>query len=142
MRSILIVFATILLIIALPFVFDAIDNAQTEAEINTFSNVAVGSGNATVYLSTDAHNDAVADITTISSNSTLDSPTAFSYTTASRGLVVTGLADSNNRTLSVTYNIDSTTLPSGAATVFTVIRWFYIFCIVGFFGGAVYAFFD
>jgi len=61
----------------------------------------------------------------------------------SPALLVTGLAATGNRTLSVEFQIDSTALPTGGGAIYaTLIRWFWIFTIVGTIIGAIYAFFD
>ena len=143
MKSIIIIFAAMLLIIATPFVFTAIDDGVTEATTNSFANVPVGSGNATVTLSRSIYNNDVQAVTGVTSNESADAPTAFTFNSVSKALLVTGLAASNNRTLSVEFQIDSTKLPTSGGTIYaTLIRWFWIFTIVGTIIGAIYAFFD
>ena len=144
MKSIIIVFATLLLIIATPFVFAAIDDSRTEEYNQTFAGVTTGAGAyaANVTLGRAIYNNDTTAITTISSNITPDSPSVSTFNTVSRTLEVGGLDASQIRTLSVTYNIDSTILPDGVSAFLVLLRWFYIFIIVGMAGGAIYAFFD
>lgn len=142
MKSLIVVFGALLLLISLPLIFTALDDAQTESTTDSFALLPLGSGNATVILGQETYNDVVGSVTSITSNRTGDSPSALTYNSGSRALVVTGLGDTGNRTLTVNYKIDSTGLPSGAAVFLTVMRWFWIFAILGFLGGAVYAFFD
>jgi len=140
MKSLLIVFGALLLIIASPFVFASVDDAITESASQSFAGVT-GTDNATVYLGRALYNDDTQSVTGISSNETSDSPSAYSYNSVSRALVVSGLV-SSNRTLEVEFDIDATTIPAGVATFLTLLRWFYVFTIVGMSCGAIYAFFD
>lgn len=144
MKSLIIVFGATLLIIALPFLFDAFDNAQTDEAEQSFSGVSTGAGvySANVTLGQELYRDDHQQVSSISSNETLDSPTASAYNSVSRVLTVSGLAESESRTLTVSFLIDSTTLPTGFGTFFTLFRWFLIFTILGMMAGAIYAFFD
>ena len=140
MKSLLIVFGVLLLIIGTPFVFDAIDDGITETVSQSFAGVS-GTDNASVILSRAVYNDDVQSVTGVASNETADTPTAYSYNSVSHSLLVTGLVTSP-RTLTIEFMIDSTTLPDGVATFLTLLRWFWIFIIIGMAGGAIYAFFD
>jgi len=140
-KSLLIVFGITLLIIATPFIFEAIDDSITETATQAFAENS-DTDNATVVLSRDAWNDDVQSITGVSSNQSDDSPTAYSYNSVSRAVVVTGLASAVPRTLTVEFSIDSTSLPAGIAEFLTILRWFWLFIIIGMAGGAIYAFFD
>ena len=141
MKSLLIVFGTLLLIIATPFVFTAIDDGITESATQTFSGVT-GTDNNTVILGRALYNNDTQSVTAVTSNETADSPAAYSYNSVSRVLVVTGLV-SSNRTLSVVFDIAATNIPTGASTFLgTVLRWFWVFIIIGMAAGAIYAFFD
>lgn len=133
-----------LLIIGLPFVFSAIDDGLTEDYTQSISGVATASGNysANVTLSRSIYNDETTSVSAISSNVSDDSPTAYTYNSVSRVLEVSGLSDNDTRTLSVEFLIDSTTLPTGCGTILTLIRWFWVFAILGMVCGAIYAFFD
>lgn len=132
-----------LLIIVMPFVFTAIDDAVTETATNSFANIPVGSGNATVTLSRAIYNNDVQSIIGVASSEDADAPAAFTFNSVSKALLVTGLAATGNRTLSVEFQIDSTTLPTGGGAIYaTLIRWFLIFTVVGTIIGAIYAFFD
>lgn len=143
MKSIIVIFAAMLLIIATPFVFTAIDDGVTETATNSFANIPVGSGNATVTLSRAIYNNDVQSIIGVTSNESADAPAAFTFNSVSKAFLVTGLAATGNRTLSVEFQIDSTVLPtSGGAIYATLIRWFWIFTIVGTIIGAIYSFFD
>jgi hypothetical protein len=143
LKSIVIVFAALLLSACLPFVFSTIDSALSEQITQNISGVATsGSYNATVALSNSIFNNSITSIKSITSNQTTDAPTAYSFNTISHALVVSGLNDGLTRTLSVIYRIPSTTLVDFMATFLTLLRWFWIFIIMGMTAGAIYAFFQ
>lgn len=144
MKSLIIIFAALLLIIATPFVFDAIDDAITDSYSQSISGVTTGAGAyaENVTLGRAPYSDDYASVTGVSSNLSSDSPTASGYNSVSRALEVSGLEESLTRTLTISYEIDSVTLPAGVATFLTLWRWFWIFVITGLIGGAIYAFFD
>ena len=144
MKSLIIVFGALLLIIATPFVFTAIDDAITQEYSQSITGVTTGAGEytANVTLGRAVYSDDAQSITGITSNQTADSPSAATYNSVSHALEVSGLDASLVRTLTIDFMIDSTVLPSGAAMFLTLLRWFWVFIIVGMAGGAIYAFFD
>lgn len=144
MKSLIIIFGTLLLIIATPFVFESIDNALTDEYSQSFASVSTGAGEyaANVTLSREPHNEDTNDVTEISSNISSDSPSASDYNTVSKSLEVSGLVESEERTLTVEFYIDSVSLPASMVTFMGLLRWFYVFIIIGMSGGAIYAFFD
>lgn len=144
MKSLIIIFGALLLIIATPFVFTAIDDAITQEYTQSISGVTTGAGaySANVTLGRAVYNDETQSISDITSNTSSDTPTAASYNSVSQVLEVSGLDQSVTRTLSVAFSIDSTTLAAGAAAFLTLLRWFWAFLILGTIGGAIYAFFD
>lgn len=144
MKSLLIIFGALLLIIATPFVFQAIDDSITQESTQSISGVSTGEGEytANVTLYRDIYNDETQSIIEITSNTTSDAPSAASYNSVSRVLLVSGLDESVTRTFTVEFLIDSTTIPTGAAAFISLLRWFWVFIIVGMCGGAIYAFFD
>lgn len=144
MKSLLVVFGAILLIIALPAFFQATHDAEIQAYTETFAGITTGAGvySSNTTLSEDLYDDNVISVLSISSNSTNDSPSATTYNSVNRLLSFGGLADNLTRTLSVEYEIDSTLLPTGAGVFLTVVNWFYVFTIIGMIAGAIYAFFD
>lgn len=144
MKSVIVSFAAILLIIALPFVYQSIDNAVTDELTQNFAGIDTAAGvfTANVTLGKDIFRDDVGKVKEVSSNITSDVPSAYSFNKVSRALEVSGLEEDNSRTLSVNYYIDSVTLEDFAITIFSLFRWFYLFVILGMAGGAIYAFFD
>lgn len=144
MKSLIIIFAALLLIIATPFVFDSIDDAITDSYSQSFAGVTTGAGeySENVTLSRALYNDDADSVTGVSSNITSDTPTAGTYNTVSHAVEITGLEASQVRTITVDFEIDSTTLPDGVATFLALWRWFWIFIITGLAAGAIYAFFD
>ncbi len=143
LKSLFIVFGVLLLLIATPFVFVAIDDAITQEYSQSVSGVATGAGEyaANVTLGRSLYNNDAQSVTGISSNTSSDTPAAASYNSVSKALEVSGLDESITRTLTVEFTIDSTTLPTGAATFLTLLRWFWVFIILGMAAGAIYAFF-
>ncbi len=144
MKSLIIIFGTLLLLIAFPSVFLAIDNAITQDTEQSFAGVTTGAGEyaANVTLSRELYGEDEVNVSAVSSNISGDSPTAYSYNSVSKALEITGLAESQDRTLMVDFVVDSTTIPTGTASFIALFRWFYVFLVIGMTGGAVYAFFD
>ena len=144
MKSLLIVFGALLLIIATPFVFTAIDSAITDEYSQSISGVTTGAGEyaANATLGRAIYNDDDSSVTSISSNTSTDTPSAASYNSVSKIVEVSGLDESITRTLTIEYLIDSTTLDTAAMVFFPLLRWFWIFTIMGMIVGAIYAFFD
>lgn len=143
MKSLLIVFGTLLLIIATPFVFIAIDDTITQSATESFAGVSTGAGTytANITLGRSIYNNDTTSITELASNLTVDTPSASTYNQTSRILNVSGLEQSLTRTLTLVFLIDTTTLPDGAIVFITLLRWFWVFIIVGMAAGAIYAFF-
>lgn len=144
MKSLIIIFGCLLLIIAAPYVFIAIDSSITEDYEQSISGVATAAGvySANTTICRDLYNDDSVAISTITSNVTDDSPTAAAYNSVSRVVLVTGLTANTTRTLTFDFMIDSTTLNTGAAVFIGLLRWFYVFMVIGMAGGSIYAFFD
>lgn len=144
MKSLIIIFGALLLIIATPFVFTAIDDAITQEYTQSISGVTTGAGtySTNVTMGRSIYNDDSESVSGITSNVSSDTPTASSYNSVSKALEVSGLDASQIRTLTIDFQIDSTVLPTGAVAFLTLLRWFWIFTIVGTISGAIYAFFD
>lgn len=144
MKSLIIIFGALLMIVATPFVFSSIDDGITDPYTQSISGVTTGAGEyaENVTLGRAVYNDDDSSVTSISSNISGDTPTASAYNTTSHALEVSGLAASQTRTLTVTFNIDDPSLPTGVSTFLGLMRWFWVFIITGMAGGAVYAFFD
>lgn len=144
MRSLIIIFASIIFIIAIPFIFDSIDDALTYEYTQSFAGVDTGASEftANVTISRDIWHDDSASVISISSNCSADSPSVSDFNSVSREAEISGLDESRTRTLALIYLVDNPYLQTGAATFFVLLRWFVVFIPVGFAGGAIYAFFD
>lgn len=144
MKSVVIIFAALLMTIATPFVNVSINDAVTEETTQSFAGVSTASGiyAANVTLSRDIYDDDTQAVTGITSNRSDDSPTAYSFNSVSRALEISGLVDNVTRTLTIAVDIDSTSMPDGSAAFWLMMRWFWIFAIIGYTCGAIYAFFD
>lgn len=144
MRSIIIIFAAIMMTIATPFMFIAIDDAITEDATQSFAGISTAAGvyAANVTLSRSIYDNDTQSIDSIASNITADTPSAYTWNSVSKILTVSGLSDDALRTLTIGFKIDSNSMPDGAALFWVLMRWFWIFAILGYTCGAVYAFFD
>lgn len=144
MKSLIIICAALFMMVATPFVFASLDNSLTDEYTQSVSGVGTGAGDyaANVTLGRSIYNDDSVSVLEISSNISSDTPSASAYNSVSKKLEVSGLEASETRTLVIRFLIDSTTLPSGSSIFLTFLRWLWIFVIVGFMGGGVYAFFE
>jgi hypothetical protein len=142
MKSLFICFAALFMMIAIPWVFNAVDDTLTQDYTQTFAGVTTGGGvyAANVTLASATWNDNMADVTVLASNVSSDAPSASAYNDISHQLSISGLDESATRTLSATFLIDSTTLPEFFSTFLVLFRWFYMFICLGMAGGAIYAF--
>lgn len=129
---------------ALPFVFSSIDNALSESITQNTAGVSVtGNYSTNITLSNAIFNNSITSIKSITSNESTDSPAVYTYNSVSRVLTVSGLnSGASLRTLAVNFNIPSTTLPDFMTTFLSLLRWFWVFIIIGMTAGAIYAFFD
>lgn len=144
MKSVIIAICALLLTIALPFVFEAIDNGITQHYTQAIAGVTTGGATyqADITLGRSLYNNDTTAVVGISSNISSDAPTAANWSAPLKRLTVSGLEQSSTRTLAVEMLIDRVNLPSGAADFLTLLRWFWVFACIGFAGGSIYAFFD
>lgn len=145
MKSLIIIFAATMLIIATPYVFQSIRGGVTEDYSQSVAGVSTltGQHTANITLGRAIFSNDTASVTGITSNVSSDTPTAYSYNSVSRQLEISGLADGATRTVVASFLIGSTILPSGSGSLLlTLLTWFWIFLILGTVGGAIYAFFD
>jgi hypothetical protein len=143
MKSIIIVFAALLMIIATPAFFQHVDDVLTEELTQNFSGVETPSLTAAnVTLNKSLYGDDISAVQSITSNISSDYPSAYSYNTLTYALEIYGLSENGTRALSVEVLIDNTDLEDGMAIFWTVIRWLWVFIILGMVGAAIYAFFD
>lgn len=144
MKSLVIVFAALLVIIALPLLFASVDSARTETFSQNVAGVTTGASEYTsnATLSRALYDDDASNVTSITSNITADSPSADSYNSVSRLLTIGGLNQSTTRTISITYEIDSTIIDdyTGMSTFLTLYLWLIVFVVLGLLVAAVYAF--
>jgi len=124
----IIVCATILIL--LPVTAGIYDFRTDLREDNFTSSTAVGSDNDTVQLFKAIYDDDVSTIS-ITSNSVNDAPVQYSYTTATRALLVTGLTDNATRTLSVTYDV-AAFAPGGLTAFLDILPYIWILIWVAF----------
>lgn len=123
--------------------FEALVDAQTDDYTQNFAGVTTAAGvyAANVTLSEDLYEDNVISVSAVASNVSSDSPAANSYNSVSNRLEVGGLDQSKTRTLSVTYDIEDPTLPTGMVVFLQIFIWFILLVDLGLLVGAAYAFF-
>lgn len=143
MKGILALFGIVALIALFPFLFQLMDNARTDDYAETFVGVATGVGivSGNVTLGQDLWSSAITSVNSVTSNETGDSPSANSYNGTSLELTINGLAESDNRTLTVDYKIQSPYLASvtGIDNVFVVIIYFLVLGLIAYLIGVIYS---
>lgn len=146
MKSLVIVFAALLVVVSFPFLFRAVENARVDQVTQTFSGLTTGAGGYTsnATLSIGLYSANITQVRSISSNVSADSPSAASYSSASRLLTINGLVPSTTRTVSIVYNISSSIVADyiGISAFLTFYVWLIVFICLGLLVGAVYAFFQ
>ncbi len=145
MKSLLIVFGALLLIIQLPLLFGSIHDARVDDYTQSVAGVVTAAGiyAANVTLSQELWSGSVS-LVDVSSNLSSDSPSADSYNSVSGVLLVGGLDAGKTRTLEIVYDIESAILSehTGASTFLALFFWFILFLFLGLVGSAIYAFWD
>lgn len=143
MKSLLIVFCAILFVIFTPGFFTALDNASSDEITNITAELttAAGQTSANITLSNLIYNSTISKITSISSNISSDTPAAFTFNALSKILTISGLASDSTRTIEITYRSESENLDPMMLMIFSILRWLWVFFMIGFFGAGVYAFF-
>ena len=132
MRVVAIIFCFIFALIAIsfvPFVFDSSHDIMVAAYTDT-GNVTTGaaetSGNVT--LTDDPYLDRLTSVTDITSTNGNDTPIASSY--ANNTLLVAGLAASQDRALSITYEYDNTSEFPNSGQVLQVVPTFVLIALI------------
>lgn len=98
------VVAIIFLVLMLPGVTTGTESFRTDVKTQSYSvTTAGGATSQNVTLGWELWNNAVTEVTNLSSNMTTDNPVANSYAAAGNLLEITGLAAATTRTVSVSY---------------------------------------
>lgn len=118
-RVVLGVVAISVALLMFPLILDGAEEIATDATTDIEQKTTgVGETSATVTLTSDPWNNAVANITSVTSSTTTDtSPTASTYNASTNVLTVTGLAASTTRTLTVGYNYNAVSSYTGMENV-------------------------
>lgn len=105
----------VILMIIFPIVMSATHDLQTDVQTDVFEGVTTGAGEtaADVVLTVDLYQDETAHVLSVTSDNESDTPVAGTYTAATNTLNVTGLAESDTRTLTVQYEYDALTNYTG-----------------------------
>lgn len=125
----------VVLLIMFPMVLDATHDLQTDDQTQTFAAVATGAGvvEADVVLTYDLFSDTIASVTSVTSDNVADTPAASAWTGATNTLTVDGLAESDTRTLTVTYEYDGLTSYSGMSSLAgltPLLLWFAVLAVL------------
>ena len=141
-KALLIMFGVMFMIIVMPFLINGIHDARTDTFEESFASTTTAAGvvSANVSLSYNLFADAAANVNSVSSNITSDSPSASTYNTVGDILLVTGLTASQTRTLTVNYDIASVTLaelPNLDPLLLAMTYW-WVLAIMGLIGGAAW----
>ena len=115
-KIILAIIGICLVFIMMPMVITALNTMQVDEYSQVEAGIATGVGDddATVTLDFELWNDSIAEVESISSNISGDgSAAADSYVSGTQVLTIDGLAASENRTLTVTFNTDALSDYSG-----------------------------
>jgi hypothetical protein len=138
MKAATLLIAAGIILFFLPGILLSLDTFRLEDQVDPFVvTTAAGVTSANITLSQDLYNDETRNAS-ITSNLTTDAAIAFSYTSATNVLLVTGLTADASHYLTVTYSIDALGDYYGAgvsARVIPVLMVLGIMCIVG---GACY----
>jgi hypothetical protein len=127
----------------MPKAFSLYNETCSDELTTTFAGVITGAGvySANVTLPDSVYRNSLAYITEMSSNTTSDTPSAYSYNTVSKVILVNGLDASKTHTLAVTFRILSTTIESFMIDVMGLFLWLYVFVVIGCAAGSIYCFF-
>lgn len=109
MRAVAVIVAVILVLSLFGVMVNGINDAQTTERVDAFAGVTTGvvENDADVVLVADPWGDSILGIISIVSDNALDAPLPDSYVTATKTLTVRGLAASDTRGLTVTYDYGS-----------------------------------
>ena len=142
MRAVLIMFGALFLLIVMPFLILSVHDARSDAFEENFAEVATGAGetSANLSLSYNLFADEAANVNTVSSNITADTPSGSIYYTAGDILTVSGLSSNATRTLTVNYDIASVTLAElpNVDPLLLALTYWWILAILGLVSGAVW----
>lgn len=120
---------------------EAIYDFRTKLREDTF-NVETGGGVTTANVTlTKVLYDDDTDTIDILSDISEDTPLFGSYYVPTRALAMTGLAVSSNRTITVTYDIDSLGGSGAINTLVDIIPWIWMLVIIAFAPAALFAIF-
>lgn len=111
-------------------VTEGIYNFRTDVKDDTFyEETGVGETETNVTLLEEVYDDDMSTIGVSSSEST-DTPVVANYTSATRVVGITGLAESSTRTLTVSYDIDALGASGALDTFMDRIAWIWMLCVI------------
>lgn len=109
---------------------DGIYDFRTDVKEDIFNNTT-GPGVTTAnYTLNKALYDNDTSTVTVSSNNTSDSPSVTSYHSATRILDISGLAQSDNRQLTVSYDYDALNASTAISGILDKVPWIWLLCVI------------
>ena len=104
---VMVVVAVAISFVVFPIVLDSAGDLRTESQTDEFAAVTTGAGETSsgVVLTMDLWQDTAGYVTSVTSDNVGDTPVVGTYTAATNTLNVTGLVESDTRTLTVTYQV-------------------------------------
>lgn len=120
MKAVFAIVGVVVVLILLGTVMVGIKKAQTTERTDSFATVTTGGGDFTapVVLVADLFDHDILNVTSISSDNVADAPLPYTYTPGTKTLVVRGLAASDTRNITVTYDYGSMTGQFSSASTF------------------------
>jgi hypothetical protein len=135
MRSILLTFGAMLIILMFPVLLTSIQDARTDEYTQNFVGVSTAANvtAANVTLAIDVWEDTVSSVSSINSSTGTESPTADAYNSATRLLTIGGLDANSSRNMTVLYLHQASTVSDLQTTeyLFTVVIWFAVLVVLG-----------
>lgn len=138
MKAVILVLGAAMLIIFAPAILDSVGDFRTNEQTAAYD-VTTGAGatTANITVTEPVYNGATANIA-VSSNDTDDAPIPSIYTSASKKITITGLAESTTRRLTFVYKISGLDDYIGAEVGAAALPLMLIIGIMGIIGGAIY----
>lgn len=138
MKAALLIISAILIIGFLPFAVASIEEFRSvDYSEPHIVDTGIGETDADVVLSQDLFNDATANVS-LSSDNGDDAPIPSAYTAATHTLNISGLADDDSRTMTITYKIGALDDYFGADLGARMWPTMLILCVIGLMGAGVY----
>jgi len=123
-----------------PIVMESTHSLQTDEYVQKEAAVATGAGEtaADVVLDEALWDDSTTYVASVTSDNVADTPVVGTYTAGTQTLNVTGLAESDTRTLTITYEYDGLTEYTGMGAMVAVAPLLLFLGVIGAVVGGLY----